>query len=54
MFVLHTVMKRCENSLPVLTYTANMWCTLKLGENIVTQILQTKLTQIMVRIPEPL
>ena len=43
-----------ENSLPVLTYTVNIWRTLKVDENIVIRkfltqkILQTKLTRIMV------
>ena len=43
----------CENSLPVLTSTANIWRVLQVDENIVTRIfnikiLWTKLTQITV------
>ena len=31
-----------ENILPVLTYTANIWCTLEVDENIVTRIFLTQ------------
>ena len=43
-FILHEVTNfLCENSLPVLTYTANiiiilLWCTLEVDKNIVTRI----------------
>ena len=32
----------CENCLPVLTYTANIWCAFDIDENIVTRKFLTK------------
>ena len=42
-FILGKVMKNfCENSLPVLTYTVNIWHVLEVDENIITQIFLTQ------------
>ena len=34
---IHTVFSFCVNSLPVLTYTANIWHTLEVDKNIITR-----------------